>query len=104
MDDLLQVDRKRKSLLAQVVGKELRCDFETRSLLGLENEHYDVIWMEQAFHHLEPRSEVLTKLSALLRPGGKLVISETNGWNPAIQAKLFRLRGLKPVIDMHGAP
>jgi 2-polyprenyl-3-methyl-5-hydroxy-6-metoxy-1,4-benzoquinol methylase len=104
MDDLLQVARKRKSLLTQMVGRELRCEFENRSLLDLENQHHDVIWMEQTFHHLEPRSEVLTKLSALLRPGGKLVISETNGWNPAIQMKYFRLRGLKTVIEVQGAP
>ena len=104
LDDLLQVARKRKSLLTQLVDRELRCKFVHRSLLDLENEQHDVIWMEQAFHHLEPRSEVLTKISALLRPGGKLVISDTNGWNPAIQLKLFRGRGFKTVIDMHGAP
>ena len=104
LDDLVRVARQRKNLLTQLVGRELRCEFVNRSLLDLENEQHDVIWMEQAFHHLEPRSEVLTKISALLRPGGKLVISDTNGWNPAIQLKLFRGRGFKTVIDMHGAP
>jgi 2-polyprenyl-3-methyl-5-hydroxy-6-metoxy-1,4-benzoquinol methylase len=104
LDDLLRVGRKRKEVLEQRLGRALQCEFERRSVLALGREEYDVIWMEQAFHHLEPRAEVLLKLTSALRTGGALVMSETNGWNPAIQAWLFRARGFRTVIEMNGAP
>jgi SAM-dependent methyltransferase len=58
-------------------------------------EGFDLIWMEQAFHHLEPRAEVLKKISQLLRPGGRVVLSEANALNPLLQLQLLRARGLK---------
>lgn len=102
-EDLLHVARARKRVLETKLGRELPCEFERRSLLDESGRQYDVIWMEQAFHHLEPRTDVACKLSELLRPGGTLVIAETNAWNPAIQAFLFRLRGFKTVIQNEGA-
>ena len=61
--------------------------------------------MEQAFHHIEPRSEVPSALRRLLRPNGHVVISEANGWNPVLQLALFRQRGFQTVresIDSEG--
>jgi hypothetical protein len=45
--------------------------------------------------HLEPRADVVAKLARLVVPGGHVVFSEANGWNPLLQAFLFKLRGTK---------
>jgi len=57
-----------------------------------------VIWLEQAFHHLEPREVVTEKIADLLKPGGHVVFQESNALNPFIQALLFRHRGFKTII------
>lgn len=102
-DEMLRVARARQGVLEAALGRKLACDFEKRSVLDISGEQYDVIWMEQAFHHLEPRAEVLKKLSALLRPGGRLVICEVNAWNPMLQAVFFKQRGFNTIsTDEHG--
>jgi 2-polyprenyl-3-methyl-5-hydroxy-6-metoxy-1,4-benzoquinol methylase len=101
-EDLLRVARARKRVLEEALRRPLHCQFLSRSLLDLEEDSFEMIWMEQAFHHLEPRAEVVKKLASLLRPGGRLLISEANGWNPALQANLFRLRGFNTVITVNG--
>lgn len=101
-DDLLNVGRARQEILETLLRRRLPCEFKKRSLLDIQDEQYDVIWMELAFHHLEPRAQIVKKLSSCLRPGGKLVISEINGWNPAVQGYLFKLRGFRTVIEAHG--
>lgn len=101
-DDLLEVANVRKNILEKQLGRALPCTFEKRSLLDIKDEKYDIIWIEQAFHHIEPRDKVLTKLGGLLRSGGKLIVSEANAWNPAIQATLFKGRGFKTIIDHYG--
>ena len=55
--------------------------------------------MEQAFHHVEPRARVYETIAALLKPEGRVVISEANGWNPLLQLVLFRRRGFRTVIE-----
>ena len=55
--------------------------------------------MEQVFHHLEPREQVYATVSRLLRPGGAVIVSEANGWNPVLQAVLFRKRGARTIVD-----
>lgn len=61
---------------------------------------FDVVYIEQAFHHIEPRRRLIEKLSSLVVPDGQLIISEANGWNPALQIHLFRMRGARTII-MH---
>lgn len=101
-DKLLRVAGTRKRLLEDAMGRELDCDFELKSVLDMDESGYDLVWLEQAFHHLEPREAVTEKISCLLRPGGHLVVSESNAWNPLLQLMLYRLRGTKTVIKHHG--
>jgi 2-polyprenyl-3-methyl-5-hydroxy-6-metoxy-1,4-benzoquinol methylase len=101
-DELLEVAKSRKIILEQYLGRDLPCQFISQSLLDITKNKYDVIWMEQTFHHLEPRDDVLIKLGELLHHGGRLVISETNGWNLAIQAQFFKGRGFNTVINHKG--
>jgi len=58
---------------------------------------FDIIWMEQTFHHIEPRDRFLDLLADLLKPGGYVVISDANAWNPLLQLQLFRQRGFKTI-------
>ena len=64
--------------------------------------YFDLIWMEQAFHHIEPRYRVPKKLLDLLRPGGYVVISEANGLNPFLQYQMIRKRGLHTIVEFNG--
>ncbi|MCG2630703.1 methyltransferase [Bradyrhizobium sp. WYCCWR 13023] len=69
------------------------------NLLDLPSEPYDLIYMKDTFHHLEPREQIVQKIVSLLAPGGHVVIVEPNAWNPAIQWKMFRIRGFKTIIE-----
>jgi len=98
-DELLGVARERKEIIENQLAKKLPCEFINSSVLELDTtKKYDIIWMEQAFHHLEPREKIIKKLSDLLSPGGYLVFSETSAWNPLIQLFLFRFRGFNTII------
>lgn len=85
-------------LIAEHFGASRRPTLKRINLLDLpEDAPFDVIYMKEVFHHLEPRAEIVRKIAALLRPGGHVVIMEPNAWNPAIQWRLFRIRGLNTV-------
>jgi 2-polyprenyl-3-methyl-5-hydroxy-6-metoxy-1,4-benzoquinol methylase len=98
----LKVAATRKDVLEQALGRQLACEFHNKSVLNLDGGPYDLIWMEQAFHHLEPRAAIVKKISGLMRPGGRLVVSENNAWNPLQQLVLFRLRGTRTIITYNG--
>ncbi len=59
--------------------------------------------MEQTFHHLEPRDEMVKKCAGLLRPGGWIVISEANALNIPLQLQLFFRRGFPKIKEMQGS-
>ena len=102
-DDLLAVARARLAVMERDGAQTLRCAFLHRSVNELdENRPFDIIFMEQAFHHLEPRAEIIAKLSRLVAPGGYVIVSEGNGWNPLLQAALLKLRGFRTVIHYKG--
>jgi 2-polyprenyl-3-methyl-5-hydroxy-6-metoxy-1,4-benzoquinol methylase len=99
--DRLAVAKARHGVLEDQLGRNVSCKFLGKSLLDLpEDEKFDFIWMEQTFHHLEPRAQSVAKIAKLLKPGGEVVISEANAWNPFLQAQLFLRRGLPKVVTM----
>ena len=86
---------RRKQILEKSIGRQLDCEFRRISILDLDEEAgFDLIWAEQAFHHLEPRDAVVDKIVSLIKPGGHIVISEVNALNPLLQFQLFLARGL----------
>ncbi|MCI0400584.1 MAG: class I SAM-dependent methyltransferase [Gammaproteobacteria bacterium] len=92
------VARARQQVLADLLERTIPCNFRLASILDLDgSELYDLIWMEQTFHHLEPRAQVVDHLAALLKPGGYLVISEANALNPFLQLHLLFRRGVRTV-------
>ena len=97
----LHTARTRQSLLEEMHGTPLPCRFVEGSLfdddLDVGDEPFDLVWMEEAFHHLEPRDRVAERIAALVCIGGHLVIAETNALNPLVQLQLLRARGLPRV-------
>lgn len=84
----------RKVVLERELGRTLQCRFINETVFDLEvTQPYDLLWMEQTFHHLEPREAMVDKLASIVRPGGHIVVSEANGLNPLLQAQLFAQRG-----------
>lgn len=95
---MYEVAERRKNILEDKIGRTLNCEFKNISILDFDSENkFDLIWLEETFHHLEPRNLVIKKISSLLKPGGHLVISETNALNILIQVWLFRVRGFKRI-------
>lgn len=96
---LLAAAQARLAWLEAQRGAALDCTILDRSILRPEGlGPFDALYMEQAFHHLEPRDEVVAITAGLLAPGGHLVISESNAWNPLVQAALLRARGTRTII------
>ena len=97
----LHAARRRQSMLEELCGSPLPCRFLQGSLfdedLDLGGEPFDVVWMEEAFHHLEPRSRVGERIAALVSVGGRVVVAETNALNPLVQLSLLRARGLPKI-------
>lgn len=88
--------------LTEVVTDKLgpvSVDIRRVNVLDVSGEQFDLIYMKDTFHHLEPRIEIVEKISELLRPGGTVVIVEPNAWNPFIQYKMFKIRGFNTIIE-----
>ena len=99
----MRVARARKAVLEAALGRPLPLTILTRSVLDLETgDGFDIVWMQQTFHHLEPREAMVAHITRLLAPGGRLIVSEANGLNPLLQAQLFRLRGFRTIGTIPG--
>jgi SAM-dependent methyltransferase len=100
----LAVARARQQWLEQRLGRKLDAQFVEMSLFNYQPaEPFDLIWMEQTFHHLEPREQLYGKLFGLLKPGGTMVICEVNAWNLLLQLQFFRQRGFKTITSFTDA-
>lgn len=92
------VAEERRKHLEEVLGRKVDVSFVWDNALEFVDEGgFDVVFLQEAFHHIEPRTEAVPKLASLLRPGGMIVMQETNAWNALIQARLFRHRGFRTV-------
>lgn len=99
-EDRIRVAVARKAVLENLSGEILTCNFEVLSLFDLPPiPSFDIIWMEQSFHHIEPRRDAVKHLAALLRPDGFVVVSESNAWNPLLQFALLRRRGFRTIAE-----
>ena len=93
---MVDVALKRKYILEDKLNNALDCNFINQSILDYDKDRkYDIIWMEETFHHLEPRELIIDKVHSLLKHGGYLIISEPNYLNMLIQIKYFMARGFR---------
>ena len=98
-EERLRVARARKAIIERSIGRPLEVEFRFCSLFDLDAPSaFDLIWMEQAFHHIEPREQIYATVGRLLAPEGRVVISEANGWNPLLQLLLFSKRGFRTIV------
>lgn len=92
----LKVAEERKKFLEDKFNMKLDLEllnydfFEFEA--GYDSELFDIIWLEQAYHHIEPREKLIPALRDLLKKDGLLIFSESNGLNPFIQISLFIYR------------
>lgn len=107
--DFLETANERKEILQKTLNensaepRQLHCDFKYSTILSLDDDvQFDIVWMEQSFHHLEPRAEVLEVLKKIVKKNGYIVFSESNAWNPLIQAFLIKFRGFNTIIEYEG--
>lgn len=96
----VEISRRTKMRVEERIGRDLHVDIRRTNLLAMdEQEKYDLIYMKDVFHHLEPREKVVSKLSALLATGGQLLIVEPNALNPLIQWQMYRIRGFRTIVE-----
>ena len=102
----LQVALERKGNFEKQFGVQLDIQFIYADLFDFvennKNEYFDIIFMEQAYHHIEPRNKLIPTLKKLIKKKGYIIISESNALNPLIQIGLFKLRGFKTVKKIIG--
>ena len=91
--DRIDVARFRAS---QLLTEHDCLKFNYGSVFSLKGD-FDIIWMNQAFHHIEPRKQFINFLIEHLNPGGKIIFAESNALNPLIQTALFKVRGFKTI-------
>lgn len=100
-ESYLNCARERLSLFGQ---QRLDVEFSFANILDMPSSRsFDAVWMNQAYHHLEPRAEVVGKLANMVRGGGYIFISDTNAWNPMVQLMLFRARGFQTIRQYQDA-
>lgn len=98
--DFVEIARRLTPEIEKVIGRPLHVDILRTNLLDMpDRETFDFIYMKDVFHHLEPRANVIAKLSVLLSPGGRILIVEPNAWNPLIQYQMFRIRGFNTIVE-----
>jgi len=97
-EDRLACANERKDVLEGLLRSEVTCRFLNANLFELEPGHpFDLVYLEETFHHLEPRSQVFGALGKILAPDGKVIISETNAANPLVLIRVLAQRGTRSV-------
>ena len=100
----LRVAEERKQFLEEKFCLKLDLKFFVSDFFKFHkkynSEPFDVIWLEQSYHHIEPREKLLPALSDLLKADGYIFFSEANALNPFTQIYLFfyRMIGFKSIL------
>lgn len=98
--DFVNISTHAKVQIENHIGKNLNITIARINILEMsENLKFDLIYMKDVFHHLEPREAIVKKLVELLAPGGKLIIVEPNALNILIQYQMYRVRGFKVLVE-----
>jgi SAM-dependent methyltransferase len=84
--------RRLTEYVSSAFNRPLDIEIRRTNVLDISGDKFDLIYMKEVFHHLEPRERIVPKIAELLAPGGTLVIVEPNAWNPLIELQLFAYR------------
>lgn len=101
-EDLLNIAIERKNILKNILKKELNVHFECKNLteMSAHTKQYDIIWLNEAFHHIEPREQFLELIPRLLKKWWRIIISEPNAYNIINQLFFFKHRWFKTIGKM----
>ena len=95
--------KERKRAMERELGITIECEFSESNVLSLPlDRKFDFIYLEEAFHHMEPRYSIVRKICRLLKGGGILIISEVNAYNPFMLIRVFLKRGFRTVKEKVG--
>lgn len=100
----LRVAEERKQFLEDKFCLKLDLEFFISDFFKFHKKYnyelFDVIWLEQSYHHIEPREKLIPALSDLLKKDGYIFFSEANALNPFTQIYLFfyRMIGFKSIF------
>lgn len=88
--------KERKQHYEKKLGKSLDATFQHRSVTRMtEEDTFDVVWCMEAISHIYTTEAFLETSYKLLKKGGKLIISDPNAINPAIQLQYIKSSGFK---------
>lgn len=90
--------QKRKNWYEKKYNRTLLLNFYHHNVLSLDKKYYyDIIYLKDVLHYLEPKEIYLKHSASLLNKKGILVISDVNGCNFLVNLYFFLKRGFKKV-------
>ena len=95
-------DNRKNYMKSMFPDLPINLSFSNSSFLTKDLKKFDIVWLEQAFHHIEPREEFINKISNLVKDDGFLIFSEANARNPLIQLLLYKSLNNKIFKDNDG--
>lgn len=92
----IECAKERKTYYERMIKRKLDLEFQTKNFFRLNlTDKFDLTWMNEVIHHIEPPLEALKRAYYFLKPNGYIVISDANAFNPFVQAELLLKRGFK---------
>lgn len=84
-------------------GDLSKLKFEYKNMFDddMKKHSFDYIVAQDTLHHLEPFNEAVKIFYYVLKPDGKIVVSEENGSNIICNIKHFRERGFKRIKTVY---
>lgn len=82
--------RERARWWSERLGRALDIEFLHADIFrALGERRFDAVWMQEAIQHIHPAEKFLEVARKSLRPGGIIIISDSNKWNPVIIAEML---------------
>lgn len=98
-EDLLNVAIERKVVYEKLMNQKINLEFQCQNLDQMfdHQKKYDIIWLNEAFHHIEPREKFIELIPHLLKKWWRIIIAEPNAYNIINQIFFFKHRWFKTI-------
>lgn len=80
-EDRIEMAKKRATFFSNRINSAIDVKFSLKNVLHHDGE-YDLIWVNEAIHHIVPLNKFLKLSYQNLKIGGKLIIADQNRLNP----------------------
>lgn len=101
--DISPVGVDRAKALAEMNGMSGKCDFSVQNAqeMSYPDDFFDIILMHEVLHHAIKYPNVKNEVLRVLKPGGKLVVSESLYANPFVNVgRMFTMHGKEAKGDV----